>query len=47
MIFKQNNKFFLILFFEKEELKKVNQNVVGIDIGYNKLISDSNGVHWR
>ena len=47
-ILKKNNQFFLTLFFEKEEIKKkVNSQVVGIDIGYNKLISDSNGVHWR
>ena len=46
-ILKQNNQFFLTLFFEKEEIKKNNNNVVGLDIGYNKLISDSNGVHWR
>ena len=46
-ITKQNNQFFLTLFFEKEEVKKSNQQVVGLDIGYNKLISDSNGVHWR
>ena len=46
-IIKQNNQFFLTLFFEKEEIKKNNKNVVGLDIGYNKLISDSNGVHWR
>ena len=45
-IIKQNNQFFLTLFFEKEEVKKSNQQVVGLDIGYNKLISDSNGVHW-
>ena len=46
-IIKQNNQFFLTLFFEKDEIKKNNKNVVGLDIGYNKLISDSNGVHWR
>ena len=46
-ITKQNNQFLLTLFFEKEEIKKSNQQVVGLDIGYNKLISDSNGVHWR
>ena len=46
-IIKQNNQFFLTLFFEKEEVKKSNQQVVGLDIDYNKLISDSNGVHWR
>lgn len=46
-ILKKNNKFYLTLFFEKEEVKKSNQQVVGLDIGYNKLISDSNGVHWR
>ena len=26
--------------------KKENQFKIGIDQGYNKLISDSNGVHW-
>lgn len=46
-ITKQNNQFFLTLFFEKEEIKKNNSTTIGIDIGYNKLISDSNGVHWR
>lgn len=46
-ILKQNNQFFLILFFEKEIEQKVNSQIVGLDIGYNKLISDSNGVHWR
>lgn len=46
-ILKQNNQFFLVLFFEKEVELKKNESVVGIDIGYNKLISDSNGVHWR
>ena len=46
-ILKQNNQFFLTLFFEKEEIKKNNSTTIGIDIGYNKLISDSNGVHWR
>ena len=46
-ILKQNNQFFLILFFEKEEIKKNNSTTIGIDIGYNKLISDSNGAHWR
>ena len=46
-ILKQNNQFFLVLFFEKEIEVKRNENTVGVDIGYNKLISDSNGVHWR
>ena len=46
-ILKKNNQFFLTLFFEKEEIKKNNSTIIGIDIGYNKLISDSNGVHWR
>lgn len=46
-ILKKNNQFFLVLFFEKEVEIKKNESVVGIDIGYNKLISDSNGVHWR
>lgn len=46
-ILKQNNQFFLILFFEKEVEVKNNHNEIGIDIGYNKLISDSNGVHWQ
>lgn len=46
-LIKQNNQFFLTLFFEKEEIKKNNSATIGIDIGYNKLISDSNGVHWR
>lgn len=46
-ILKQNNQFFLVLFFEKEIEQKVNSQIIGIDTGYNKLISDSNGVHWR
>ena len=46
-ITKQNNQFFLTLFFEKEIKQKVNSQIIGLDIGYNKLISDSNGVHWR
>lgn len=46
-ILKQNNQFFLVLFFEKEIEQKTNSHLVGIDIGYNKLISDSNGFHWR
>ena len=46
-ILKKNNQFFLTLFFEKEIKQKVNSQIIGLDIGYNKLISDSNGVHWR
>ena len=42
----KNNKYYLNIFWEKESLKKENKFKVGIDQGYNKLISDSNGVHW-
>ena len=42
----KNNKYYLNIFWEKESIKKENKFKVGIDQGYNKLISDSNGVHW-
>ena len=41
-----DNKYYLNIFWEKENIKKENKFKVGIDQGYNKLISDSNGVHW-
>ena len=31
---------------DKQSVKANNKQFVGIDQGYNKLISDSNGVHW-
>jgi len=42
-----NNNFYLTFFYEKSEQSKksTNQNLA-IDIGYNKLISDSNGNHY-
>ena len=43
--FKSGN-YYLNIFWEKEFIKKENKFKVGIDQGYNKLISDSNGVHW-
>lgn len=44
---KINGKFYLVYFYEKEiEKNKIIKNKIGIDIGYNKLISDSNGVHY-
>lgn len=42
----KNGKMMICLFWEKENAKKNNEHVVGIDQGYRKLISDSNGVHW-
>jgi len=42
----KNGQYLLNLFWEKEPVKKENTQAVGIDQGYNKLISDSNGVHW-
>ena len=40
-------KYYLVYFWEKEKTpQKQIINSVGIDIGYNKLISDSNGVHY-
>ena len=43
---KRNNQYYVNIFWEKETIKKENENKVGIDQGYNKLISDSNGIHW-
>lgn len=42
----KNNKYYLNIFWEKESVKTNNQLKIGIDQGYNKLLSDSNGVHW-
>lgn len=43
----RNGTFYLSFFYEKEiETKKEIKNQIGIDIGYNKLISDSNGIHY-
>lgn len=43
----RNGKYFLNIFWEKENNIQNFKNFVGIDQGYNKLISDSNSVHWR
>lgn len=44
---KIKGKFYLVYFYEKEAIKnKDKTNKIGIDIGYKKLISDSNGVHY-
>ena len=43
--FKSGN-YYLNIFWEKESVKTNNQLKIGIDQGYNKLLSDSNGVHW-
>ena len=44
---KIKGKFYLVYFYEKEVIKnKDKTNKIGIDIGYKKLISDSNGVHY-
>ena len=42
--FKSGN-YYLNIFWEKESVKTNNQLKIGIDQGYNKLLSDSNGVH--
>jgi len=42
----KEGKYYLNIFWEKESVKQTNKQFVGIDQGYNKLISDSNGVHW-
>ena len=42
----KEGKYYLNIFWEKENIKKENKFKIGIDQGYNKLISDSNGVHW-
>ncbi len=44
---KVKNNFFLTLFWEKEnETKKDGKNIIGIDVGFKKLISSSSGVHY-
>ena len=44
---KINNQFFFNLFWEKEDKEKNQINkVVGIDLGYKKLISSSSGIHY-
>ena len=44
---KVKNNFFLNLFWEKEiAIKKDNKNIIGIDVGFKKLISSSSGVHY-
>lgn len=42
----KDRKYYLNIFWEKQPVKANNKQFVGIDQGYNKLISDSNGVHW-
>ena len=42
----KEGKYYLNIFWEKESAKANNKFKVGVDQGYNKLISDSNGVHW-
>jgi len=43
-----NNQFYLDFIYEKEEPTKVNiGNILGIDQGYKKLISDSNGKFYQ
>jgi IS605 OrfB family transposase len=42
----KDGKYYLNIFWEKQASKKENKFKVGIDQGYNKLISDSNGIHW-
>lgn len=42
----KNGKISISLFWEKEAEIKEHTQKVGIDQGYRKLISDSNGVHW-
>lgn len=44
---KIKDNFYLNLFWEKEsETKKDGKNIVGIDVGYKKLISSSSGIHY-
>ena len=43
--FKSGN-YYLNIFWEKESVRTNNKLKIGIDQGYNKLLSDSNGVHW-
>ena len=44
---KIKDNFYLNLFWEKEnETKNDGKNIVGIDVGYKKLISSSSGVHY-
>jgi putative transposase len=44
---KIKDNFYFNLFWEKEiEIKKDNKNIIGIDVGFKKLISSSNGVHY-
>ncbi len=44
---KIKDKFYLNIFWEKEiETKKDVKNIVGIDVGYKKLISSSSGAHY-
>ena len=43
----KDGKYYLCYFYEKDEVKNnKKENVIGIDIGYKKLISDSNGIHY-
>ena len=42
----KNGKMIICLFWEKEAEIEEHKQKIGIDQGYRKLISDSNGVHW-
>ncbi len=44
---KVKDNFYLNLFWKKEiEIKKDIKNIIGIDVGFNKLISSSSGIHY-
>ena len=42
----KNGKMIICLFWEKEAEIEEHKQKIGIDQGYRKLISDSNGIHW-
>ena len=43
---KINNNFYIKFFYEKEFIPKENGYSIGFDIGYNKLLTDSNGNYY-
>lgn len=46
-LLKENNKFYVVYCYEKENtVKRSNGSQIGLDQGYKKLISDSNGNHY-
>lgn len=46
-LIKENNHFYISYTFEKKDIdKKTNGISIGIDQGYKKLLSDSNGIHY-